>query len=229
MEFSALGLLIYGLPLLLAIPLHEAAHGWAAWKLGDPTAKYMGRVTFNPIKHIDPVGTIALPVLLILSGIPFVFGWAKPVPVNFALLHKPRRDSALVAAAGPAVNIVLALLSALALRLLFDDAAFLRGDADWWAKMLVFSLFLNLALAIFNLMPILPMDGGRILNSFLPRKASEWYSKSERYGMTLPLAIFVIPTVLGTFFGQNWSIFSHFLAPFIQKMAIFMLEIVGFS
>lgn len=229
MDFDPLSFLIYGLPLLLAIPLHEAAHGWAAWKLGDPTAKMMGRVTFNPIKHIDPVGTIALPALLILSGIPFVFGWAKPVPVNFGLLHKPRRDSALVAAAGPAVNIVLAVISVLALRLLFDDASFMRVDSPWWAKMLVFSMFLNLALAIFNLMPILPMDGGRILASLLPQKIAAWYSKSERFGMALPLAIFVVPTVLGIFFGYNWSVFAHFLSPFIQNIAFFMLKFVGFS
>lgn len=229
MDFEPISLLIYGLPLLLAIPLHEAAHGWAAWKLGDPTAKYLGRVTFNPIKHIDPVGTIALPVLLILSGIPFVFGWAKPVPVNFSMLRKPRRDSALVAAAGPAVNILLAIFSAIALRLLFDDAAFMREDAPWWGQMLVFSLLLNLALAIFNLMPVLPMDGGRILASLLPQKIAIWYSKSERYGMMLPLAIFVIPTVVGIFLGYNWSIFSHYLAPLILDMAKFLLKTVGFA
>lgn len=138
MDIEPISFLIYGLPLLLAIPLHEAAHGFVAHRCGDPTAYALGRVTFNPFKHIDPLGTVALPVLLILAHAPFVFGWAKPVPVNFANLRRLRRDMVLVAIAGPATNLLLALISAVVLRYAAYDLAADAATAPWWGDMLVF-------------------------------------------------------------------------------------------
>lgn len=226
-EFSHF--LIYGLPLLLAIPLHEAAHGWIADKCGDPTARMLGRVTFNPFKHIDPFGTIALPGILILSGLPFVFGWAKPVPVNFAYLNHPRRDMFLVAAAGPAVNILLAIISAIVLRLLFNDYSFSTEDAPWWGSMLFFSLLLNLALTVFNLLPLLPMDGGRMVTALLPPRIAAFYAKTERFGMLVIVALFLLPGVIGMVIGENWNLFGKYLGPVIFNIAAFLLKAVGFS
>ena len=145
---------IWVLPVLLAITMHEAAHGWVAWKLGDDTAKLLGRVTFNPLVHIDRFGTIILPSLLITFG-GFLFGWAKPVPVNFGRLGHPRRDMVLVAAAGPAINIGLAILSAIGLHFV----PFLGPEfVEWVARNLINSININLLLAIFNMLPLPPLD-----------------------------------------------------------------------
>ena len=156
---------IWVIPVLLAITLHEAAHGWAAWKLGDDTAYRLGRVTFNPLAHIDLFGTIILPAILISAG-GILFGWAKPVPVNFGRLGHPRRDMVMVAAAGPAINIGLAIASALALHLLP-----LMGPTfgEWLGRNLINSININLLLAIFNMMPLPPLDGGRVAVGILPR------------------------------------------------------------
>ena len=152
-------------PVLLAITLHEAAHAYAAYKLGDDTAARLGRVSFNPIKHIDAFGTILLPALLLFLRAPFLFGWAKPVPVMFGRLGNPRRDMVLVAAAGPAINIVLAAVSALLFRFLW----LLPGDVQAWSsQMLTNSVILNLVLAVFNMLPLPPLDGGRIAVGLLP-------------------------------------------------------------
>lgn len=213
--------LIYGLPLLLAIPLHEAAHGWTADKCGDPTARRLGRVTFNPLKHIDPLGTLLLPSLLILSSAPFIFGWAKPVPVNFRALSHPRRDMILVAAAGPAVNLLLALASALAIGLWAEQVS----PDVWWVQMLVFSLLLNLALVVFNLLPVLPLDGGRILTGLLPHRLANAYARTERFGMPLLLMVLVLPPLLGLYFDQDWSLFGKYLAPLIFGLGDWMIRL----
>ncbi len=182
---------IWALPVLLAITLHEAAHGWAAAKLGDPTARLMGRVTLNPFAHVDLVGTVLIPLALLLMSAPFLFGYAKPVPVNFSRLRNPRRDMALVALAGPASNIVLAILGALAFHLVpvLPDSA-----TQWAAEMLQRLVLLNLILAVFNMLPIPPLDGGRILVSILPDWAAWKVARLERAGLFIVIGVlFLLP------------------------------------
>lgn len=182
---------IWALPVLLAITLHEAAHGWAAAKLGDPTARLMGRVTLNPFAHVDLVGTVLIPLALLLMSAPFLFGYAKPVPVNFSRLRNPRRDMALVALAGPASNILLAILGALAFHLVpvLPDSA-----TQWAAEMLQRLVLLNLILAVFNMLPIPPLDGGRILVSILPDWAAWKVARLERAGLFIVIGVlFLLP------------------------------------
>lgn len=182
---------IWALPVLLAITLHEAAHGWAAAKLGDPTARLMGRVTLNPFAHVDLVGTVLIPLALLLMSAPFLFGYAKPVPVNFSRLRNPRRDMALVALAGPASNILLAILGALAFHLVpvLPDMA-----TQWAAEMLQRLVLLNLILAVFNMLPIPPLDGGRILVSILPDWAAWKVARLERAGLFIVIGVlFLLP------------------------------------
>lgn len=182
---------IWALPVLLAITLHEAAHGWAAAKLGDPTARLMGRVTLNPFAHVDLVGTVLIPLALLLMSAPFLFGYAKPVPVNFSRLRNPRRDMALVALAGPVSNILLAILGALAFHLVpvLPDSA-----TQWAAEMLQRLVLLNLILAVFNMLPIPPLDGGRILVSILPDWAAWKVARLERAGLFIVIGVlFLLP------------------------------------
>jgi Zn-dependent protease len=180
-------LLVVAIALVPAIILHEYAHGWTANRLGDPTAKLLGRLTLNPLKHIDPVGSIIIPGFLLfayLSGWTrslLLFGWAKPVPVNFARLRQPRRDMMLVAAAGPAINIVLAVLLAQMLRL---------GSLPSFAHAVLFwAVELNLVLAVFNMIPIPPLDGSRIISGLLPRDAAIVYNRLEPYGILFVLIL----------------------------------------
>ena len=194
---------IWAIPVLLAITLHEAAHGWAAAKLGDPTARLMGRVTLNPFAHVDLVGTILIPLALLLMSAPFLFGYAKPVPVNFSRLRNPRRDMALVAAAGPASNILLAVLGALALHAvpILPDSAVV-----WAAEMLQRLVLLNLILAVFNMLPIPPLDGGRILVSILPDWAAWKVARLERMGLFIIIGVlFLLPYLAGEL-GYDFNI-----------------------
>ena len=166
-------------PILLAITFHEAAHAYAAWKLGDDTAYRLGRVTFNPLKHVDLFGTILLPALLFLTKAPFLFGWAKPVPVAFGRLGHPRRDMAIVAMAGPLTNVLLAFASAGFLRIVW---VLPEAIAPWLVQTLYQSILLNLILAIFNMFPLLPLDGGRVALSILPNALARPFAKLERFG-----------------------------------------------
>jgi Zn-dependent protease len=188
-------ILVYAVPTVFAITLHEAAHGYVARMFGDTTAYMLGRVTLNPVKHIDVMGTIVIPlVLLAVTRGAFLFGWAKPVPVNFNNLRNPKRDMLWVAAAGPVSNVAQALLWAVLAKLL--DGATEGGAAGYWAQVAVAGILINVVLAVLNLIPILPLDGGRVLASLLPKRASLAYQATERYGMIV-LIVLIVSGVLG--------------------------------
>jgi len=189
-------LIIAAIPILVAITFHEVAHGFVANKLGDPTAKMMGRLTLNPIAHIDPIGTIVVPVMLfILSNGAFIFGTAKPVPVNFYNLKRPRRDTALVSAAGPATNIMIAFISILLyilIQVIFppsSSSTFNQKIMTPLVMMIQYSISFNIFIAAFNLFPVPPLDGGRIATSLLPTKYAYHFSKLEPYGILIVLGL----------------------------------------
>jgi Zn-dependent protease len=212
------------IPVLIAITFHEAAHASAAWKLGDDTAFRLGRVTFNPIKHVDPFGTILLPAILFFTAAPFLFGWAKPVPVAFERLANPRRDMALVAIAGPLTNVMLAFASALLFHVmtLFPEAV-----QPWLARTLSQSILLNLVLAIFNMMPIPPLDVSRLVRSLLPVAFARPYAKLERSGFLILLAaIFLLP-MLGRQIGVNLDVFRWLVGVPLAWLAPIFLSLAG--
>jgi Zn-dependent protease len=196
---------VWLLPILIAVTFHEAAHGFVAHLLGDDTAWRLGRVSFNPFKHIDPFGTIVLPALLLFTGSPFLFGYAKPVPVNFRALRHPRRDSILVAAAGPAMNLLLATLAALA----FHMVVYTSGVAQVFIfENLKNALVLNVILAVFNLLPIPPLDGGRIIAGLLPSALARPFSRLEPYGLILLIGLLIVLPLLGEQLGLNLNLIS---------------------
>jgi Zn-dependent protease len=195
--------------MILAITLHEASHGYVAWKLGDDTAFRLGRVTFNPLRHIDPMGTIILPALLVYTT-GFMFGYAKPVPVNFRRLRQPRRDMVLVAAAGPATNLVLAVASAIVLRLVPDSGTM---TATVIAEMFRYSVFFNVILAIFNMIPLPPLDGGRVAVGLLPYPLSLHLARLERYGMVILLIALIGLPLIGQQIGVDLGIMGWILRP----------------
>ena len=196
------------LPLLFAMVLHEYAHGWVANRCGDPTAKLQGRLTMNPLAHIDPFGTVILPLLCLLMPGGFFLGWAKPVPIDPRLMHQPRRDMALVAVAGPAMNLALAIGSALLFALLVSidptiESYWSKSEntqpTDTWhamfllpiAVMSVYSVLINVLLMLFNLLPLPPLDGGRILTSLLPATAARGLMRVEPYGMLILVGLII--------------------------------------
>ena len=194
------------IPLVIAITFHEASHGYVARLFGDDTAWRLGRVTFNPLKHIDPFGTVLLPAMLLILRAPFLFGYAKPVPVNFGALYNPRRDSVFVAAAGPATNLLLATGAALG----FHLVAFFPGAAsEWIAENLKNALIINVLLAVFNLIPIPPLDGGRIAVGLLPMALAQPLSRVEPYGLAILIGVlFVLPLLsaqLGIDISPVWD------------------------
>ena len=208
MNITLYDLSIWVLPLVIAITFHEAAHGFVAHRLGDDTAYNLGRVSFNPIRHIDPFGTLILPAILLMSHSPFLFGYAKPVPVNFRGLKDPRIGMVLVALAGPATNIALALVAAAAFHgvgLLPDDAA------QWLADNLKNALVINVILAIFNMMPIPPLDGGRVAVGLLPRALAFPLSRLEPFGMLILIGLLILLPLVGSQFGLNLDVISAIL------------------
>ena len=215
---------IWAIPVIVAITFHEAAHGFVAHLLGDDTASRLGRVSFNPAKHIDPFGTILLPGILLLLRAPFLFGYAKPVPVNFQKLRSPRRDMMLVAAAGPAMNIVLAVLAALAFHLV--DYLPVTA-ARWLADNLRDALILNVVLAVFNLFPLPPLDGGRILVGILPKAIAAGVAQLEPYGLAILIGLLIILPMLGAQLGVDLSFLSHLIAIAANAVIAAIVQVTG--
>jgi Zn-dependent protease len=212
------------LPILIAVTFHEAAHGFVAHLLGDDTAWRLGRVSFNPFKHIDPFGTIILPVMLLLARSPFLFGYAKPVPVNFSALRHPRRDMILVAAAGPAMNILLAFLAAAAFHLV-DYAP--DVVAHFAAANLGNAVVLNIILAVFNLLPIPPLDGGRIIVGVLPSALGKLLSRLEPYGLVILIALLIVLPLVGEQFGVNLNFISQIITRAANAIINVILHLTG--
>lgn len=213
------------IPVLLAITVHEAAHGWVAWRLGDDTAFRLGRVTFNPLRHIDPIGTILMPAtLLLLSGGRFVFGFAKPVPVSFRRLRSPRRDTVLVAAAGPGVNFAMAIVGGV---LMPVTAILPPMVATWFGDSLENLIWINVLLAVFNLLPIPPLDGGRILTGLLPPALAAPFARLEPIGILLVLAAaFVLPW-LGREIGMDLDVLRWLVFEPAERIAGLILSLGG--
>jgi Zn-dependent protease len=215
---------VWVLPLVTAITFHEAAHGFVAHRFGDNTAFALGRVSFNPLKHIDPFGTLMLPALLLLSHAPFLFGYAKPVPVNFRALRKPRIDMVWVALAGPATNIALALVAALAFHII-DDLP--PNAAQWVADNLKNALVINVILAVFNMLPIPPLDGGRVAVGLLPRWLAAPLARLEPFGMLILIGILIVLPLAGSQFGLNLDVISAILRAATGYVIQLLLVVTG--
>jgi Zn-dependent protease len=208
LNISLYDISVWVLPLVIAITFHEAAHGFVAHRLGDDTAFALGRVSFNPLKHIDPFGTLILPGILLLSHSPFLFGYAKPVPVNFRNLNHPRLDMVWVALAGPVTNIILALTAAFA----FHALPFVPAEAaKWTADNLKNAFLINIVLAVFNMLPIPPLDGGRVAVGLLPRFLAYPLSRLEPYGMLILIGLLILLPIAGTQLGLNLDVISAIL------------------
>jgi Zn-dependent protease len=226
LNISAYQLSVWVLPLIIAITFHEAAHGFVAYRLGDDTAYNLGRVSFNPIRHIDPFGTILLPGVLLLSHSPFLFGYAKPVPVRFANLRNPRIGMVLVALAGPATNIILATLAAAC----FHVVPLVPADyAQWVADNLKNMLLINVVLAIFNMLPIPPLDGGRVAVGLLPRPLAIPLAALEPFGMLILVGILILLPLAGSQFGLNLDVISAIMQASTDFIIRFILLITGYA
>jgi Zn-dependent protease len=212
----------WAIPVVIAITFHEAAHGFVAHRLGDDTAWWAGRVTFNPLRHVDPMGTVLLPLLLFLTS-GFLFGYAKPVPVNFNRLHHPRRDMVWVALAGPATNVLLAIAAAL---LYYGVEYAPPGIADWLARNLVNALSINAVLCVFNLLPLPPLDGGRIAVGILPYSLARPLAQLEPYGMMILMLLFVV-SYMGPRLGIGFSPIAWLVGVPTRALIDGILQITG--
>jgi len=208
------GISIWALPVMIAIVLHEVAHGWTADKLGDSTARWMGRLTLNPLKHIDPIGTLLIPTLLIISGAPFIFGYAKPVPVNFAKLNNPKSDMVWVALAGPLTNLALAFLSVGLLSIMIHLPDSLLWFTQPLAAMLQASVIINVVLFVVNLIPLPPLDGGRVAVGLLPNSLAYQLEKVEPYGFFILIGLLML------------GVFQSVLGPIIFGMTNTLMTLV---
>jgi Zn-dependent protease len=217
-------ILLYAIPVVLAVTFHEAAHGFVALYFGDETAKQAGRVTLNPFKHVDIFGTIILPLLLLVTNAGFLFGYAKPVPVDFARLRNPRWDMVWVAAAGPAMNMALAFVSAVSL---YGAGAIDGENAALLGNLLLFSIQLNIVLAIFNMLPLPPLDGSKVLAAFLPEPLLRPYLNFGRHGMTVLLLLLIVLPLLSARTGFGLDIFEFLVARPADVVEHFLLALVG--
>ena len=215
---------IWLLPVLFAITFHEAAHGYVARFLGDDTASRLGRVSLNPLRHIDPFGTILLPGLLLFARSPFLFGYAKPVPVNFRALRNPRIGMVLVAAAGPAMNVGLAIIAALAFHLVIYLPATM---AQWVALNLKNALIINIVLAVFNLFPLPPLDGGRIAVGLLPNVLARQLARLEPYGMMILIGLLIFLPLVGSQFGLDLNFVSDVISSSTDTVIRAILRLTG--
>lgn len=215
---------VWLLPVLIAITFHEAAHGYVAWRLGDDTAKNEGRVTFQPLRHVDTWGTVIIPGSFLLLGAPFIFGWAKPVPVDFMKLKNPRRDMVWVAAAGPGINILLALASGFLLHL----AGLFQAPGNAWVfQNLVNSIQINLLLAVLNMIPIPPLDGGRVAVGMLPRALAMPLARLERIGIYIVILFLIVLPYAGQQIGLNLNFLGWFIGSAVKTLFQFILVATG--
>ena len=215
---------VWVIPVVIAITFHEAAHGWVADRLGDDTARRRGRVTLNPLRHIDRFGTIVLPALLILLKSPFVFGYAKPVPVNFARLNHPKRDMVWVALAGPGANILLALAAGILLHLV---TVFPEDLEQWLGANLEIAILINVVLAVFNMLPLPPLDGGRVMVGLLPVHLAVRFARIERYGFMILIGLIFVLPMLASQLGLDFDPWGWLVWPPVEFMIDSIVILTG--
>jgi Zn-dependent protease len=221
----AVGLATWAIPIFIAITFHEAAHGYAAYRLGDNTAKLAGRLSLNPVRHIDPFGTILLPIILLLLG-GVIFGYAKPVPVNSNNFKSPRPHMAIVAAAGPLSNLILAVIGGL---LIYTAAIFPDFLSNWWVTNLSNFIFINCLLVALNIIPLPPLDGSRIVSGILPDNLARQYNRIEPYGLLILVGVIFVLPMAGRIVGLNLDLARVLVLQPAQTLYDGVLMIVGFG